>query len=472
MVAAMNGASVPPATSGAYPVRDGCALEPLVDGRVAFDRICEAIETAESSVWGTIAFLNHGAPMPGERGDLFDVLDAAVDRGVDVRVVAWRSDASDDEEHFPGTERQRRWLAERGTQIAIRWDSLPGRDCHHQKSWVIDVGSSEPVAFIGGINVEHASVVAEPGHPPTPFGNVHDVYAELRGPATVDAHHNFVQRWNGASERDDADGSWPPGGLGDLPFPDTVPAEVGATTVQLSRTIQPGRYVDSTPSPGADPHDIAAGEFSIYEQYIDAIDAARRTIYLEDQVIGSPKVIGHLLMALERGVRVVFVVPGDSHPEYAIARRNSELDTYFAQMADVDRFDSFVLVALARRLPDGGYDEIYVHSKLMIVDDEWVTIGSTNTATQSFKRDTELNVSAWDPRVASGLRARLFAEHLGSDVPGGEIAAFELFAEVAAANADRHSRGEELVGLAYALDAHSYGLGEPKRWPVFDPWPT
>ena len=76
---------IPFATACSYPVRDGNFVRPLVDGEVAFRRICEAVEAARQSVWLTVAFLDQEFEMPDGRGTLFDVLDAAVVRGIEVR---------------------------------------------------------------------------------------------------------------------------------------------------------------------------------------------------------------------------------------------------------------------------------------------------------------------------------------------------------------------------------------------------
>ncbi len=132
----------PPAETGSYPVRPGCDIRPLIDGAVAFDRICEAIERAEHRVWGTVAFLEHGVAMPGNRGTIFEVLHAASQRGVDVRVVFWRSSVVGADEHFPGTEAQLAWLDHHRYGFLARWDALPGNGCVHQKSWLIDAGAA------------------------------------------------------------------------------------------------------------------------------------------------------------------------------------------------------------------------------------------------------------------------------------------------------------------------------------------
>jgi phosphatidylserine/phosphatidylglycerophosphate/cardiolipin synthase-like enzyme len=456
---------VPHVESGTYPRRKGCAVMPLVDGEPAFRRICEAVETARTSVWVTVAFLEPDFEMPDGRGHFFDVLDRAAERGLDVRALFWRSPEVDERAHFPGSERQRALLRERGARFAARWDSLPGDTCHHQKSWLVDAGEESEVAFVGGINLDKGSV-SPPGHGVPGSHHVHDVYLELRGPAATDVHHNFAQRWNEASEHARSDGHWPEGAdAGPLVFPDMLSPEAGDVPVQITRTVQGGLYGDGTPSPDGKPFSIREGEFSIYDQYIAAIDAARRTIYLEDQAIGSPKVVGHLRAALERGVHVIFLVPGQCHPVYHEARKVEATRPFFDLVASLDHFPGFSLVAIATNRGEGEYGEVYVHAKIMLVDDAWATIGSTNVADRSFRQDTELNASIWHGDVTQRLRQQLFAEHLGFDTSGSDdLGAFRSFHDHARANAWRRLAGEPLQGLAYRLDAGLYGLAPPIRF--------
>ena len=65
--------------------------------------------------------------------------------------------------------------------------------------------------------------------------------------------------------------------------------------------------------------DIAGGEQSVLAQYLGAIDAARRSIYIENQAIPIPQVSARLEQALSRGVEIVALVPAD--PEKGSARR-------------------------------------------------------------------------------------------------------------------------------------------------------
>jgi phosphatidylserine/phosphatidylglycerophosphate/cardiolipin synthase-like enzyme len=131
-------------------------------------------------VWLTVAFLEPDFEMPDGRGHLFDVLDRAAERGIDVRAIFWRSPETPEHAHFPGSEAQRALLRERGARFAARWDALPGDMCHHQKSWLVDAGSKHEIAFVGGINLDKGSV-SPPGHGrPERRHRVHDVYLELR----------------------------------------------------------------------------------------------------------------------------------------------------------------------------------------------------------------------------------------------------------------------------------------------------
>lgn len=450
---------VPFSDGGSYPIRAGNVVRPLVDGVPAFRRICEAVDAARESVWVTVAFYHPDFRMPDGR-TLWDVLDAAARRGVDVRVIFWRyagPDLGGPRVHFPGTEAERSMLRARGSRFLARWDQAQDTYCQHQKSWLIDAGRESEVAFVGGINLNPSSVVS-PGHSPTDAGNTHDVYVEVQGPAASDVHHNFVQRWNEASDRDLPDGSWPEGSPGDdLVFPSAVSAEVGDAVVQMQRTVRGGMYSDGTATPGGRAFDIAQGELSIVDQYLKAIDNAQRSIYLEDQAIGSPAIVASLQGALERGVRVGFVVPINVHRGMAMARKSPRTAAFFDALGALGRFDNFTLAGLAARTPSGEYQNVYVHAKVALVDDGWCTIGSCNTANRSFYGDTELNASIWHAPTTRALRAELLEEHLGVDTSGmDDVAALDLFAQIARENAGRRAAGAAQKGLALALDPATY----------------
>ena len=456
-------AHVPAVAEASYPRRQGNFVRPLVDGEPAFRRIGEAALAARRSVWVTIAYVDRETQLPDGHGTVFDLLERAAERGLDVRALFWREprlrEAEPDSEHFEGNAADLAWLRERGARFLARWDRLPDGYCQHQKSWIIDAGEPGEVAFVGGINLDRDSI-APRGHTPRGTPQVHDVYLELRGPCASDVHHNFVQRWNEASDRAEPGGAWPDARrAGALAFPSRLSPPAGVVPAQITRTVLAGRYADATAAPGAGPYPIARGEASVHAQYLAAIGAAQRTLYLENQAIGSPGVVDALDAALARGVEVVFLVPGNAHPAFVEARREPYAQFFFEKLARLGRYGNFTLAAIAASVAGGGYDEIYVHSKIALVDDAWCTIGSTNVAERSFHQDTEINASFWHPEGVRALRQDLLHEHLGIDTSElDDRDALRAFHERASSNAARRGAREPLAGLAYAVDPEKYGL--------------
>jgi len=317
----MSDSHIPPAHHGSYPVRDGNLFVPLVDGAVAFARISDAVAAARKSVWLTVAYLDPAFRMPDGRS-LFDVLDEAQARGLDVRAIIWRTDNKEDL-LFDGTAAERAWLGDRGSRFLIRWDRAHKYYCQHQKLWLVDAGEANEIAFIGGINLDAASV-SPAGHAGR-AGQIHDVYCELRGPSASDAYHNFVQRWNEASERDREDGVWPDlKSQTQLAFPVISSPRAGETRVQLQRTVHAGLFKDGTAAPDTAPFDIAKGESSVFEQYTAAIDAAKNTVYIEDQYLASPDIVARLTAALQRGVDVIYLAPANPEERVKAARLKPE----------------------------------------------------------------------------------------------------------------------------------------------------
>jgi cardiolipin synthase A/B len=447
---------VPVAVSGAYPARQGNLFRPLVDGIPAFRRIAEALTGARHSIWLTVAFYAPDFCFPDDNGTLFDMLDRAVARGVDVRALFWRPNpqSSGYGRTFPGTQTDHDLLRARGTRFSIRWDRAYDAYCHHQKSWIVDAGQPSETAFVGGINLT-AKALGSPGHRD---GGRHDLYVEVTGPSATDVHHNFVQRWNEASERQRADGIWGPYGAAPLSFPTRASEPRGGSVVQIQRMVHPGRYANSHTSPGGPLYDISAGERTVLEQYERAIDAARSSIYVENQALPVPVIARRLEAALRRGVEVVVLVPAEPEGWVYAARRDPDRAELFDCIEALGRHKNFALVGLFTS--DGEVlMPVYVHAKIMLVDDAWATIGSCNLHANSLSGHTEMNASVWDVDVARTLRCELLAEHLGQDTSAlGDRAALEFFRKTAELNRTVvKDRGTSRQGLAVRLEPADYG---------------
>jgi cardiolipin synthase len=444
--------------SGPYPLRAGNRIQAWIDGEPAFREICLAIEQAQQSVWATVTFMWHAFRMPDGRGTALDVLERAAERGIDVRLLFWRPD--DETAHlrknaFWGSPAHFELLAERYQRLSIRWDRAHPGYCQHQKSWLIDAERDTARAFIGGINLNPHSVV-RPGH--RGEGHNHDVYIELTGPSLADVHHNFAQRWNEASERSLSDGGWGRAWDEQLPFPKKLPAECGNTYVQIQRTSHAGRYCGHQPTLDGPPFDLAKGEKSNLEQYCAAIHWAQTSIYLENQFLEVSEIVLALEAALQRGVELVVLLPAQPAVTLPV-RESSERMAFLQARARLSNYPNFTLAGIAGLGDDGARKAVYVHSKLMLVDDSWATVGSCNLHHYSLFGNGELNAAFFDPETVKAIRVELFEEYLGMDTSQlGDAEALRLFQQIASENRERHSNGDpNWQGLAFRLDIGSYG---------------
>ena len=127
---------------------------------------------------------------------------------------------------------------------------------------------------------------------------------------------------------------------------------------------------------------------------------------------------------------------------------NGEEDTrgMLAHLADADAGRGRFLATTVDAMTGSTVDQLYVHAKIGVVDDRWLTIGSANLNAHSFFNDTEVNVQVADPALARATRLRLWSEHLG--VPEAEIAGDpadvvdRLWRPIARAEHERRRAGE------------------------------
>jgi cardiolipin synthase A/B len=433
-----------PFVNSSYPIRHNNALQFWIDGEAAFARLCEAIESARYSVYATITFMWVAFRMPGNRGTALEVLSRAAARGVDVRLIFWRPDDSTAQlrkNAFWGAPEHFAQLLEH-PKISIRWDCAATGYCQHQKTWLLD----SSLAFFGGLNLNPNSVVSSghfgEGHNGAPQN--HDLYIELSGEAVADVQHNFRERWNFASERHKPNGAW--GAQSDLEFWQPAWQGAGSATLQIQRTIHAGQYPD-----------FPGGETTIHAQYLAAIHASSRSLYLEHQYLELPEIVQSLQHALERGVTVVALLPMNpdrsATPELLQAR------------AKLGQFAHFTLAGMAGLGVDGLRRPVWIHSKLMLIDDAWVLVGSANLHRYSLLGNAELNAAIDSPDFAKALRVALFSEHLGMDTAQmDDLEALGCFARVARDNRSKWRVGDhDWQGLVVALEVERYGFAPLKN---------
>jgi phosphatidylserine/phosphatidylglycerophosphate/cardiolipin synthase-like enzyme len=405
--------------AGDPPPREGCRLEILIDGAEALPRISEALAGARSEVniagWHITSDFGLDRDEGAKR--LRDHLAELAER-VDVRVLLWAGAPLP--VFSPRRSQVRRVRAEltEGTKVRCALDSRERpMHCHHEKLVIVD----GEIAFVGGIDLTTlgGDRFDSGDHPARGSIGWHDASSRLEGPAVADVAEHFASRWHEVTgER----------------LPSTSPpAPVGGHEVQVVRTV-PEKIYDFLPQ----------GDFRILESYQRALRSARSLIYLENQFLWAPQVVQILLDKLRDPpsdrFRAVIVLP---------AKPNNGADDTRGQLAQLAAADDgagrFLAATLQSRTGQLS-GPLYVHAKIGIVDDQWLTIGSANLNEHSFFNDSEMNVACCDPALARETRLRLWSEHLELPVEavGGDSTQVvdELWKPIAREQLERREQGE------------------------------
>ncbi len=116
--------------------------------------------------------------------------------------------------------------------------------------------------------------------------------------------------------------------------------------------------------------------------------------------------------------------------------------------------------AMLDRINKARYREIYIHSKLLLIDDSMFTLGSANLNQRSMAVDSEINIASDDPQVCTDLRKRVWGLHTGnaegcnpSSLEPKVIAkAFDRWEDLMKNNADRKPKGLPPTGFLFPFN--------------------
>jgi phosphatidylserine/phosphatidylglycerophosphate/cardiolipin synthase-like enzyme/uncharacterized membrane protein YdjX (TVP38/TMEM64 family) len=302
-----------------------------------------------------------------------------------------------------------RWKLGWRTHRHVRFgfdDRHPVGGSHHQKVVVVD----DQLAFCGGIDLTShrwdtaAHRVDEPARTSfggRPYGPYHDVQTMVSGPVAASLGRLVRDRWRALGE-DTLLPVEPP--VEDL-WPRDVSADLTDVDVAIVRTV-----------PGSDAHPPVREAEALF---LDSIAAAKQSIYVESQYFTN-EVLAEALAARLRepdGPEVVIVSPAECHGWLEQNTMGAFRFDVFRQLIAADTHRRLRLVyPAASRTADVP---TFVHSKVMIVDDRLVRIGSANFSRRSMGVDTECDLAVdapGDPAARAGIRRirdRLVAEHLG-----------------------------------------------------------
>lgn len=388
----------------------------LVDADSYYTALRQALRRARHSVYILGWDIDSRTDLaPGRRLEgpqtLGALLDDVANRNPDlhVHIASWNYSTLFALERDPLTPLRFEW----GTHPRVRFhydDKHPFGGSQHQKMVVID----DKVAFSGGIDLTIRRW-DDPRHLPDSHQRVdpagksykpfHDVHAVVSGEAARALAAIARERWAMVSGE-----------------PLTTPAATDGNGVDpwpedllpLCRNVRVGIVRTRPPFAG---HETVREVASAHRR---AIAHARKTIYIEQQYFTSQAIVDALSARLREpdGPDVVLVLPFscvgwvEQHTMGLLrARALAQL-----QAADIHRHLRCVYPVVRRKpiIP------VYVHAKVMVVDDWYLQVGSANMSHRSTGLDFECDLAVEERegrqdvrRAITDLRDALVAEHLG-----------------------------------------------------------
>jgi cardiolipin synthase len=318
-------------------------VTPLVNGDEGYPAMLEAIEGAERSV--ALCTFIFEYDRSGKR--FVEALRAVTERGVAVRVLIDGVGKRYSRPHAPGV------LAANGIPVAeFLRHVIPLRNPYlnlrnHRKILVVD----GRVGFTGGLNIrEHCELALDPPYP------TQDLHFRFEGPVVRHLMEEFAHDWHFTTEEELEGWTW-------------FPPLAGVGTVEA-------RGIADGPDENFE---------AIQWVLLGALAAAERRVrivtpyFLPDQTL-----IAALNLAAMRGVSVQIVLPEKSNLRFVQWAATAQLWQVLVNGCEI--FQS-----------PAPFD----HSKMMVVDDTWVFVGSANWDARSLRLNFELNVECYDAALAA-----------------------------------------------------------------------
>ena len=295
----------------------------------------------------------------------------------------------------------------------------------HAKMVIIDGGRAFLMGspFVNGywdtpshMPVDHRRPRRELGGRP-----IHDVSVGVHGPVVHELAAIFARLWNGAGPRESAD-----------------EARIGPSRSNRRAAAKCDVNVVTT-EPGTGRDSADRGSLATLDALLDGIQRARSLIYIEHQYLSSRPVVEALRQALDRepALEMIFVL--NQNPDVTAYRRWQNARLADTGLLEHPRVGVFALWSTSSRKGSrGAINQVFVHSKVVIVDDEWAMVGSANLdgasldsygddfsgrlARRVFRdvRNFDVSVVFTARKSARGqnpirdLRERLWSEHLGA----------------------------------------------------------
>jgi len=225
---------------------------------------------------------------------------------------------------------------------------------NHRKILVID----GMTGYVGGFNIGDEYLGLDEN-----FGYWRDTHLRVKGDGVDALQLSFIHDWNSQSHREQLE-------FNDKYFPDNA-KKGGDVPMQIALS-----------APSDNWHQIEFG-------YMKMIMNAKKSIYMHSPYFIPDKgYINALRIAAKAGVDVRLIIP--NKPDHIFV--------YWATITSV-----------AQLIRDGvkvyTYENGFIHSKMMIIDDEVASVGSSNMDIRSFELNFEINAFMYDENIVKELKA-------------------------------------------------------------------
>lgn len=334
-------------------LKRGNQISMLVDGDHAYDAMLEAIDAAKRSIiLETYIFDNDDVGL-----SFVERLAAAVRRGVEVRVLI---DAVGARYSFPSILSQLKKHAvpcDVFNGNVIVGLKLPYANLRtHRKILIVD----GTIAFTGGMNIRQGFSTASKGPKAS-----RDTHFKVIGPIVSDLFSVAAEDWHFTT------GETLDGELWECPY-----SHIDPQNGSIARVIASGP--DATVETN---HRVLTGAFSI---------ASKSITIMSPYFLPDRELISALNTASLRGVMVDIIVPGESNLTIVDRAMTAQFEQLLQGRCRIWR-------------SNGAFN----HSKLLVVDDCWAYIGSSNLDPRSLRLNFEVDVEILDCGFAAEISARI-----------------------------------------------------------------
>ncbi|MBX3016370.1 MAG: VTT domain-containing protein [Bdellovibrionaceae bacterium] len=304
------------------------------------------------------------------------------------------------------------WTGATPENLAICMDSaIPIGGSQHQKVILID----DELVFNGGMDIarqrwdERDHRVHEPERTDElgPYGPYHDAQMMMDGPIVKHFAELVRWRWRRAAGYEAVpERATPPLTTPAPSWPRHFPPQQGRINAAISRTLPEMKDCRATTE--------------IHKMYMDLIPTARQLIYIENQFLACEKIADALNAQLKKYPALKVICVSSFNPQGLFEREGlwAGRIEFKRRMTDGIRAGRVGIFCTGILKPDGAPLHKRIHSKIIVVDDRYMTVGSANIANRSMNLDTECDVTFYGATPAQRnwirrMRDDLLAEHSG-----------------------------------------------------------